>query len=370
MKTLVSRFAVFTALLVSTCTSGIACSCLESSPACQAAWLQADTVFVGRVYWSSSKIAKDQFGQEVLRRSVKIKVLEPILGDAQGWVNIETGMGGGDCGFDFSWFQKYVVYAHRAKDGTLGTSICMRTKSVSEAGEDLAYLRSIKYRDDRGRVYGRVSQYTFDSNFKPATASKVSLDSLDYEEQFVAMRVLAGTVVRLKSEQDGSEQTRRASENGDFSFDNLLPGRYVFAADLPSVMTPYKPSEITVPAKGCYMAKVGTAYNGRLVGKVTDSAGTAISYADVEVVRAEDAEKAEHAFRWVNANKEGIFELGPLPPGDYVLGVRIAKYSGERKWHKTYYPSVSDLQDARRVTLREGQLVQGLDFRVNVNQPD
>ena len=135
-------------------------------------------------------------------------------------------------------------------------------------------------------------------------------------------------------------------------------------------MTPYKPFEITVPAKGCYLVKVGTACNGRLVGKVTDSKGTAISYADLEVVRAEDAEKTEHAFRWANANEDGMFEIGPLPPGNYVIGVRITKYSGERKLPKTYYPGVRDLQNARRISLREGQLVQGLDFRVSANQPD
>jgi hypothetical protein len=82
MKTLLSRFAVFTALLVSTCTSGMACSCIGSPPACQAARMQVDAVFVGRVYWSSSKITKNQFGQKVPRRSVKIGVLEPFVGEA------------------------------------------------------------------------------------------------------------------------------------------------------------------------------------------------------------------------------------------------------------------------------------------------
>lgn len=65
-----------------------------------------------------------------------------------------------------------------------------------------------------------------------------------------------------------------------------------------------------------------------------------------------------------------MFEIGPLPPGNYVIGVRITKFSGERKLPKTYYPGVNDLQNARRISLREGQLVQGLDFRVNANQPD
>lgn len=40
------------------------------------------------------------------------------------------------------------------------------------------------------------------------------------------------------------------------------------------------------------MIKVATAYNGRLVGTVTDGKGSTIPYADVEVVRAEDAENS------------------------------------------------------------------------------
>ena len=106
MTTLSSRFAVLVVLFISVCTSGIACSCIGNPPACQAAWLDADAVFVGRVYWSSPKLSNNQFGQEVLRRSVKIKVLEPFAGDVQDWVSVKTGMGGGDCGFSFSWFEK------------------------------------------------------------------------------------------------------------------------------------------------------------------------------------------------------------------------------------------------------------------------
>jgi hypothetical protein len=370
MKTLAVRFAFIAVLLVSTCASAMACSCVGSEPACEAAWLQADAVFIGRVYWSSSGMTKNVYGQQVMRRSVTIKVLEPFVGNQQGWITVDTGMGGGDCGFNFVWFVKYVVYAHRNKDGTLETSICTRTKTVSEASEELEYLRSIKYRENEGRVYGRVSQYTFEPKFTPAKESKVSRDSLDFEEQFAPMHPLAGTVVRLKSGKDGSERNIRAAENGDFSFENLPPGPYVFSVDLPSVMAPYGPIDITVPAKGCYMAKVGTAYNGRVEGRVSNSEGAGISYADVEIVRAEDAENAERAFRWTTAKKDGTFLIGPLPPGDYFIGVRITKYSGERKLAKTYYPGVSDLRNAKRVSLREGQLVEGLDFRVHDKQAD
>jgi len=371
MKNFAARFAVLAAISIFTTASAFACSCVKNRPACEAAWLQGDAVFVGRVYWASSKMTKNPVGHEIPRRVLKIKVLEPFVGDVSGWVNVETGLGGSDWGFYFSLWEKYVVHAHRDKDGTLATSICMRTRKVAGAEDDLAYLRSIKYLPDRGRVYGRVSQYTFVPDFKPAAISTVSVDSLDYEEQFVAMRPLPGTALRLKSERDGSEETRYTANNGDFSFDNLLPGRYVFTVDLPVVIAPYKPSEITVAAKGCYMVKVATAYNARVAGRVTDKGGTGISYADVEVVRAEEAESAEHPFRWVNANKDGVFEIGPLPPGEYLLGVRIAKYSGERKWPRTYYPGVVGVRDAKRIRLREGQLVDGLNFQLDASQlPD
>ena len=87
-------------------------------------------------------------------------------------------------------------------------------------------------------MYGRVAQYTFDPKFKPTEASKFSRDSLEYEDQFVAMRPLRGTAIRLKNIGSESEQTMRAASNGDFSFDNLRPGRYEFAVGLPSVMDP------------------------------------------------------------------------------------------------------------------------------------
>lgn len=87
-------------------------------------------------------------------------------------------------------------------------------------------------------MYDRVAQYTFDPKFKPTEASKFSRNSLEYEDQFVAMRPLRGTAIRLKNIGSDSEQTIRAASNGDFSFDNLRPGRYEFAVDLPSVMDP------------------------------------------------------------------------------------------------------------------------------------
>lgn len=39
-------------------------------------------------------------------------------------VIVETGMGGGDCGSDFRVGRRYVIFAHKTRDGWLSTNIC------------------------------------------------------------------------------------------------------------------------------------------------------------------------------------------------------------------------------------------------------
>lgn len=342
--------------------SSFACSCLRIAPPCEAAWLQADAVFLGRIY-GSVQLPTKRDGIETLHQLVRVKVLESFIGSAPGWVTVETGAGGSDCGYNFSWGEKYVVYAYRRKDGTLSTSICTRTQKVSDATGDLDYLRSITNLPVTGRVYGTVKQYTFDPAFK---AIEVPLSS-PYggpEERLVSMRALTGTRVRLANSVSSRIQTVSAGQNGEFSFEGLAPGMYNISVDLPRLMKPWDSRQVTVPAKGCSQVSIRTAFNGRLSGQVEDEKGAPIPYIAVEVVRARHADTAEHAFRWVTANEDGTFEIGPLPPDEYVIGVNIVKFSGNHERPRTYYPGASNLAAARKIRVNEGQLVAGLNFRL------
>ena len=49
-------------------------------------------------------------------------------------------MGGDDCGFPFVTGQEYLVYAH-GSPVRYSTGVCSRTRQLSAASEDLAYLR-------------------------------------------------------------------------------------------------------------------------------------------------------------------------------------------------------------------------------------
>ena len=72
-------------------------------------------------------------------------------------VLVRTGFGGGDCGFQFTIGESYLIYAKdeykikynedklkRSKKevkGIFRTNICYRTKSISKATEELSHLR-------------------------------------------------------------------------------------------------------------------------------------------------------------------------------------------------------------------------------------
>ena len=53
---------------------------------------------------------------------------------------VQTGMGGGDCGYNFVVGQSYLVYAYRRWDTQIATGICSRTALFTETAADLALL--------------------------------------------------------------------------------------------------------------------------------------------------------------------------------------------------------------------------------------
>lgn len=77
-------------------------------------------------------------------------------------MDLLTGMGGGDCGFDFKVGSRYVIYAWRQADGALSTGICSRTRLLSEGADDLAYLASVPASAHGARLSGTIKHWEHD----------------------------------------------------------------------------------------------------------------------------------------------------------------------------------------------------------------
>src|SRR5260370_16101826 len=72
---------------------------------------------------------------------VSFEVLRPYRGAEDKHVKVRTGLGGGDCGFDFETSKKYLVFAYQDDSGELSTGICSSTALLEESESNLAYLR-------------------------------------------------------------------------------------------------------------------------------------------------------------------------------------------------------------------------------------
>jgi len=151
----------------------------------------------------------------------------------------------GDCGYDFQAGETYLVYGNydEGSSNSLSTDVCTRTRRLSEAGEDLAYLFFYK---DQPAASSRLEGFTTTDELY-----RMTFDRLHDPESIRSP--VAGTVVELES--DRLTRFAETDRNGRFVFDGLREGNYklsAFAAGYP--VNPNLlagPQAFHVEAKGC-----------------------------------------------------------------------------------------------------------------------
>lgn len=144
-------FAAVLFLLVAA-PPALACSCIPpGSPV--ASMEQADAVFAAKVVSvapeeTAASLPSTVHVNRMQRRKVVFELDRVWKGceaaaeaeEAPHHIELTTGAGGGDCGFDFMVGESYMVYAFATADGSLVTSICSRTRHLRDAAEDVASL--------------------------------------------------------------------------------------------------------------------------------------------------------------------------------------------------------------------------------------
>ena len=157
---------------------------------------------------------------------------------------IEVWTAFGDCGYHFQVGESYLVYADADEESdAITTDACSRTRRLSDAGDDLAYLYYWKnFGDESARLEGFL------------TSDLLYLKQRDAEHYSDRIGSPApGVVVQLK----GTDRTRyaEADERGRFVFDGLPQGKYTvsgFAAGYPAQKLPVTaPKEIQLEKKSC-----------------------------------------------------------------------------------------------------------------------
>lgn len=348
-----------------------ACSCLTVRP-CQA-FADADAVFVGTVAAQSEREQPEKPGDPnsfVSRVQVSKFHVEEVFAGLAGAreVEIETDLST-SCSFSLRHGTRYVVYAFKAEGadaGRLSTHLCSRTSTVEDAAEDLAYLReAAASKAGAALVEGEVS-YAGGGGLKEVGADTVG-------------------VTTVVAEGAGRRAEARVGAGGRYQFKNLPPGKYRLTVPLPeelTVLDPYRPElaadlgikdqhEIDVPGRGCVVRHIMVADNGRISGRVTDAAGAAVAGIEVGLLRlGEDgapSEREEDEDLYAEADDDGNYAFKALPPGRYLIGVRLGPYlsNGDvaAAYPRTFYPGVADEREAIAVSLGRGQSVTRRDFQ-------
>ena len=314
MRTLV--FTVFLVALV-TVAPADACSCAGPGAPCEAAW-RADVVFVGHVV----SIDRSTTSRHPVLggRRVELAVVEAFRGLQLSQVSLLTGSGGADCGYPFKMGESYVVYAHRSPDGQLSASICSRTRPVSDATEDLTYLRSLAAirPGTPARLSGRVELWEYP---RPPKSQ---------------LKPVAGVTVTATGE--SRTFSAKTNDRGEFDLKGLPLGKYELKANAPDGYDSIAHTvEINDP-RGCGTTTLYTRYDGGVLGRVVDRNGVGIRGLLVGLVPTADVNKTEVSSGRVQAwtAADGTFELRLVPPGDYLLefhsirGTKVVLAAGER----------------------------------------
>lgn len=348
--------AVFFILFAS--SIALACSCVRSRPPCNY-YGTTDAIFLGRVVGSAQrKTYVDENGNKTVYDvgTIRFLVLENYKGAPGYEVEIHSGTGGGDCGYWFLRNETYVVYAYRNKEtGALSTSICTRTSHVSDAEEDLTYLRGLKNASaDGGTLYGSLKRIIGDLEYGPA-------------EEGPAM---AGVKVVISGEGRTIETTTNA--NGEFKATGLPPGEYDAFPDLPSNLgaisnrdekdnfgrfTGRKPQKLS--DHSCAELSFIVQFNGTVSGTVLDAEGKPAKEVQLNLVPGNNGDSE----RWTWTNEEGRYEFPMVQPGSYLLGFNL-KWVPDKDdpYPKTYYPGVKTRSEAALITVGEGEKLKGYDM--------
>jgi hypothetical protein len=176
-------------------------------------------------------------------RRARFKVKSAFRGDEDEDETVDVWTSFDDCGIDFQTGETYLVYADDDEEsGRIETDRCSRTRRLTDAGPDLAYLFFYRDNDDAGRLEGFVTSNPLYQRELDRMRDPESIGSPSPE-----------AVVELLSK-SGARYTTTDS-GGRFLFDGLAEGAYkvsVFEKGYPGTVHKLAgPQEVDVTEKGC-----------------------------------------------------------------------------------------------------------------------
>jgi hypothetical protein len=324
--------------------SAWACSCAPSGPPCQNTF-QVDAIFSG-VVQNITVIPEDgpplRPGAARLPRAFRVEfdVIDTFRGIEGKTASVLTSGSGPACGYGFTQGERYLVYASKGTAG-LVTGICSRTRKLSEAREDLEFLKTLAAQTTQtARIFGTVKHWERDLSTGQPQAHGPMPD------------------VRITAQGSASTFDARSNARGEYEV-TLPPGKYQITASPPSGFSQTSLTQnAELPAAGaCFVVDFGLQFDGRIGGVMHDSSGKPAAKVTVQIISADDAGKVgyiqDHS---VVTDANGRFEFVDTSPGRYVVGVDLTRRASRPVvFPATYHPGTADPTFATVVELKGGE---------------
>jgi len=158
----------------------------------------------------------------------------------------------------------------------------------------------------------------------------------------------------------------RTDAHGNFTFEGVAPGTYVLRASQIGFFSPDPERAFTDPVEllaGQHVQDLDLRLiaGGAITGRIADEEGDPVIAAEVIALRFQaNGELIHHAN--AQTDDRGVYRLFGLPPGHYVISVRLPDHGRSRRWTLRYFPGVLSREEAARISVSEGQEVEGIDI--------
>jgi hypothetical protein len=354
LRTTIISIAAAVLVTLLSASAAFSCDCSSSRPPCQSFGNTA-AVFVGtpiEVKQTTGKLLANN-EPEYPQKIFSFRVDESFRGVNAAQIEVRTGMEDGDCGYRFNLGERYLVYANfNPANGFYDTSICTRTRPLSEAAEDLDYIRGgLKNREPGATLSGELRRY------------RRNLET----EEMQQLGPLANIKISVTSE--GRSFVTRTDEQGRYELTRLEPGQYVVRPELPDELGTWDSERKTnLNDRGCGVVGFQVTDNGRISGQILDADGKPVPKMTVNLIAASQAASTRPKSMSASADDAGWYELKFVPPGNYLVGIRLTGLNGpesvETAYPPSYYPGVVTSAEAAVITIGEGTVLKDVNLRL------
>lgn len=322
------RLLIISAICLSFPSSASAL-CFESPRPCTwYAFHHGQPTFIGRAVSEETVPDVLRLGNHELQVTVQ-KVTFNVEERFEGTLaTTETVYGEGTTNdFHFKVGEKYLVYGWREKDGKIRTAKCTRTTVVSQAEEDLNFLRSLPTRRG-GEIFGTV-------RLSPGSH----------------MDALAGTIT--ESGPDG-EHKARVSDSGSYEFVGLAPGDYRETFVLDGDSTEYMNLKVRIPVNGSCAESGFRLGNIPVSGRVVGDAGIALPGTTVTLFYALDGRYHPDVLLRTKTDKSGSFSFSHVESAKFILAAQQVNSA------ITFFPGTRDPSKTHPIQTENGSPIRGL----------